>query len=74
MSWFLRLSHGAASYLVAVGGVLALLLAAFFRGKKAARAEVDASTAAANARMLDAAVRAPQETSDVVKDLRGGRF
>ncbi len=74
MSWLLPIARGAWKYAAAAAAAAALLLSAWAKGRKSVRAEVQASTAGANRRMLDAAVQSPQEASHVVKDLRGGRF
>lgn len=61
-------------YLAAGIAAVVLLVSVWSKGRKSVRTEVEAETASANRRMLDAAMRAPQEKDDVVKDLRGGRF
>jgi hypothetical protein len=59
---------------MAVLGVVIAYITARQSGKTAARVEAVVETAAASKAMTDAAVGAPTDKADVVKDLRSGRF
>lgn len=61
-------------YVAAAGMVLAMFWAAWSKGRKSMREDVNRSSAETSKRMLGASVNAPTEKSDVVKDLRSGRF
>jgi hypothetical protein len=61
-------------YVAAAGMVLAMFWAVWSKGRKSMREDVNRSSAETSKRMLEAAVNAPAEKSDVVKDLRSGRF
>lgn len=78
MSFLTGVSLKIWGYLAAAGAVLIGLLTLFGKAKQAGRDEVvgkvNAATAEANKRMLDAAVQAPKEIDDVRKDLRSGKF
>lgn len=74
MIWFKLISSKALGWAMAVVGALIAFLSVYQRGKSNARNEVAAESAKSNERMLDAAVAAPKEKEDVVKDLRAGRF
>lgn len=61
-------------YVAAAGMVLAMFWAVWSKGRKSMREDVNRSSAETSKRMLEASVNAPTEKSDVVKDLRSGRF
>ena len=66
------------SYLAAAVGAVVGLLVILGKAKQAGRDEVktkvNEATAGANARMLDAAVKAPKGIENVREDLRNGTF
>jgi hypothetical protein len=74
MIWIKLISSKALGWAMAAIGALIAFLSVYQRGKHNARNEVAAEAAKSNQRMLDAAVAAPKEKDDVVKDLRAGRF
>lgn len=61
-------------YVAAAGMVLAMFWAAWSKGRRSMREDVNRASAETSKKMLEAAVNAPTEKSDVVKDLRSGRF
>lgn len=65
-------------YVAAAVAVVAALWTALAKAKQAGRTEVSSAvnqaSGAAAARMAEAAVKAPKERDDVVKDLRAGKF
>lgn len=78
MNFLAGIGLKAGGYIAAAGAVVIGLLTMLGRAKQAGRNEVatkvNAETAEANKRMLDAAVQAPKEIDDVRKDLRSGKF
>jgi hypothetical protein len=62
------------AYLLAAGAALAVVAVAWKRGANSTTRRVEAQSARANERMLDAAVASPKDKDHVVKDLRSGRF
>jgi hypothetical protein len=74
MNFFTLVSAKVLGWIMAALGAVIAFLSIYRSGKSAARNEAAAEGARANERMLDAAVNAPKEKSDVVKDLRAGRF
>lgn len=62
------------AYIAAGATVLISLWAAWVKGRRSMRDEVNQQSAATARKMLDAAMQAPSEKSNVVKDLRSGRF
>jgi hypothetical protein len=62
------------AYLLAAGAAIAVVCVAWRRGAQSTSVRVNATTAEAKSRMLDAAVAAPKEKDRVVEDLRSGRL
>jgi len=73
-NFLLGLSLKVWGYVAAVGMALGLFWAAWSKGRQSMREDVNRASAETSKKMLNAAVNAPTEKSDVVKDLRSGRF
>lgn len=78
MSFVTSIGARAWGYMIAAGAVVVGLLAAFGKARQSGidyvAKKVNEDTAKATGRMLDAAVQAPKDKADVVKDLRSGKF